>query len=103
VLIAAKIAQFRFNKRRFYNFNALNVNTFPSETAFFFLNPQFPPPKYTISSTKMNNFPHQSGTFPQPKRCRSSSQVQQFPRQNKKQGKKQWGQLFYPFKDNIII
>jgi hypothetical protein len=78
-------------KRRFYNFNALNVNTFPSETAFFFLNPQFPPPKYTISSTKMNDFLHQSGTFPQLNHYRSSSQVHRFLRQNKKQGKKQWG------------
>jgi hypothetical protein len=71
-----------WNKRRFYNFRALNVNTFPAKVAFFFFNPQFPLPKYTISPSQMKNFPTQSGTFPKPKLYRSPSQIHDFPGRN---------------------
>jgi hypothetical protein len=68
----------------------------------FCLNTPFPPPKYIMSPIEVNDVPHQSGSSPELNHYRSPSQVPLFPGQNKKRGKKQWSQLFYPFKGNII-
>ena len=69
----------------------------------FFLEYTMSPSQVDHFLHKMNNFLHQSGASPEPNHYRSASQVPLFPGQNKKQGKKQGGQLFYPFKENIII
>jgi hypothetical protein len=77
-----------FNKENFYNFKALNDNTFPFFAVPFYLNPQFPKPKCNISHIQMKNFPTKVEHLPNSnaavtnlKRCRYQTQTHHVPRQ----------------------
>jgi hypothetical protein len=84
-----------WHKRIFYNFKALNGNTFPFFAVPCYLNPQFPKPKYNISHIQMKNFPTKAEHLPnsnavaaklkrcryQTQRCRYQNQTPYVPRQ----------------------
>ena len=90
------IVPIALNKRIFYNFKALNGNTFPFYIVSLFLNPQFPLPERTISPYQVDNFPIQRSTCPSPKYYRSSAQVPLVPRQK-------WTRLKAPCQSKIWL